>query len=502
MVPYIRLEGISKRFHNIQALHNVSLNIFSGQIHVVIGENGAGKSTLMKIIAGLYRQDSGRIFVENRVVSFQSPLDAIADHISMIHQELLLVPYITVAENIFLGREPRNSLGLLDKRALYKNARELLEQINIAIDSSASMHTLSAAQKQLTEIAKAVSFNSRLLIMDEPTSSLSDHEIEILYKLIFSLKERGAAVVFISHKLDEIFRVADIITVLRDGEHICTEDAGKLNREQLISLMIGRELKNVFFKKEKPEMGKPVLEVKNLSRKGEFENVSFSLRKNEILGIAGLVGAGRTELAETIFGLRKVDYGEVFINGKPAIFRGPWDAQDRGIALIPEDRKLMGLDLKDTTGFNISLCRLGYFSHFDIVNKKKELESVVAIMSQLGVKAPSYKTPVVSLSGGNQQKVVLSKWLLTEPDILIMDEPTRGIDVGAKAEIYKLIGSLAKSGKSIIIISSELPELIGLADRIVVLWEGKCTGELRDKEINQGAIMKLATNSAAIGVSS
>jgi ABC-type sugar transport system ATPase subunit len=500
MVSYARLENISKRFHNIRALDNVSLDIFSGQIHVVIGENGAGKSTLMKIIAGHYRQESGRIFIENREVSFQSPLDAIAHHISMIHQELLLVPYITVAENIFLGREPRNSLGLLDKATLYKNTKELLERINIEIDPRASMHTLSAAQKQLTEIAKAVSFNSRLLIMDEPTSSLSDHEIEILYKLIFSLKDRGTAVVFISHKLDEIFRVADVITVLRDGEHICTADTGKLNREQLISLMIGRELKNVFFK-EKTEMGKPVLEVKNLSRKGEFENVNFSLRKNEILGIAGLMGAGRTELAETLFGLRRVDCGEVYINGKPAVFRGPWDAQNRGIALIPEDRKLMGLNLKDTTGFNISLCRLGYFSRCDVVNKKKELESVAAMMRQMGVKAPSYRTPVVSLSGGNQQKVVLSKWLLTEPDILIMDEPTRGIDVGAKAEIYKLIVSLAKSGKSIIMISSELPELIGLADRIMVLWEGKCTGELRGEEITQEAIMKLATNSMMTGVS-
>lgn len=500
MDPYVRLEGISKWFHNIQALNNVSLSIIPGEIHVVMGENGAGKSTLMKIIAGLYRQDSGHIFIENREVFFQSPLDAIADRISMIHQELLLVPYITVAENIFLGREPRNSLGFLDKQKLYKNARELLERINIEIDPGAPMHTLSTAQKQLAEIAKAVSFNSKLLIMDEPTSSLSDHEIEILYKLVFSLKKQGSAVVFISHKLDEIFRIADTITVLRDGEHICTEDAGKLDRSQLISLMIGRELKNMFIK-EKTDIGKPVLEIKNLSRKGEFEKVSFSLRKNEILGIAGLMGAGRTELAETIFGLRKADSGEMILNGEPVIFRGPWDAQSRGIALIPEDRKTMGLNLKDTIGFNISLCRLGYFSHYNMVNKKKEKEAVNATIKQMGIKAQSYKTPVVSLSGGNQQKVVISKWLLTEPDILIMDEPTRGIDIGAKAEIYKLIVSLVKSGKSIIMISSELPELIGLANRVVVLWEGKYAGELEGAEISQEAIMKLATNSVTAQVS-
>jgi ABC-type sugar transport system ATPase subunit len=500
MIPYIRLQNISKRFHNIQALNNVSLDIVPGEIHVLIGENGAGKSTLMKIIAGFYHQDTGRIFVEDREVVFQSPLDAIADHISMIHQELLLVPYLSVAENIFLGREPRNSLGLLDKKALYGNTRELLERIDIEIDPNAPMVTLSAAQKQLAEIARAVSFNSKLLIMDEPTSSLSDHEIEILYKLIFALKEQGTAVVFISHKLDEIFRVADTITVLRDGEHICTEAAGKLNREQLISLMIGRELKDVFFK-EKTEIGEPVLEIKNLSRKGEFEGISFTLRKNEILGIAGLMGAGRTELAETLFGLRRADSGEVIIGGKPVILHGPWDAQAQGIALIPEDRKVMGLDLKDTTGFNISLCHLGNFSRYNVVNKTKELESVNSMIKQMGVKVPSHKTPVVSLSGGNQQKVVLSKWLLTEPDILVMDEPTRGIDVGAKAEIYKLIVNLAKSGKSIIMISSELPELIGLADRILVLWEGKCTGELRGGEISQAAIMKLATNSIPAGIS-
>ncbi|MDR1390357.1 MAG: sugar ABC transporter ATP-binding protein [Treponema sp.] len=494
MVPYVRLQGITKRFHNTVALDTVSLGIVRGKIHVVIGENGAGKSTLMKIMAGLYRPDSGQMFIEDKETIFQNPLDAIAHHISMIHQELLLVPYITVGENIFLGREPRNSFGLLDKKRLYKDTGELLERINIDIDPVASMHTLSAAQKQLAEIAKAVSFNSKLLIMDEPTSSLSDHEIEILYRLIFSLKKQGTAVVFISHKLNEIFKVADTITVLRDGKHICTEDTGRLDRKQLVSLMIGRELKNVFCK-EPAEIGSPVLEVKNLSRKGEFEKISFTLRQSEILGVAGLMGAGRTELAETLFGLRRADTGEIMIKGKSTVFRGPWDAQNRRIALIPEDRKVMGLDLKNTTGFNISLCHLSHFSRYGVINKKKEMELVNAMIRQMSVKAPSGKTPVVSLSGGNQQKVVLSKWLLTAPDILIMDEPTRGIDVGAKAEIYKLIVNLAKSGKSIILISSELPELIGLSDRIMVLWEGKCTGCLVGNGISQEAIMKLATNS-------
>jgi ABC-type sugar transport system ATPase subunit len=493
MEPRIRLRNISRRFHNIQALNKVSLDIYPGEIHVIIGENGAGKSTLMKIIAGLYRQDSGQIFLEGREVSFSSPLDAIADHISMIHQELLLVPWLTAAENIYLGREPRAKTGALDKKALYRQAKALLEEISIDVDPAAPIAALRQAQKQLVEIAKAVSFDSKVLIMDEPTSSLSGNEIEILYKIIFSLKKRGTAIVFISHKLDEIFRVADTITVLRDGERICTAPASKLDRDQLISLMIGRELKNIYFK-EDTEIGPPVLEVRNLSRGGEFDKISFTLHKNEILGVAGLLGAGRTELAETIFGLRSADTGEIFVNGKRLLIRGPWDAQKNGIALIPEDRKLMGLNLKDSTGFNISLCHLGFLSPYYVVNKKQELQLVTAMIKRMNVKVPSPGTPAVSLSGGNQQKVVLSKWLMTGPDILIMDEPTRGIDVGAKAEIYKLMVGLAKSGKSIIMISSELPEITGLADRVIVLCEGRLAGELSRNEISQEAIMKLATS--------
>ncbi|MDR2079773.1 MAG: sugar ABC transporter ATP-binding protein [Treponema sp.] len=492
MGSYVQIRGISKRFHSVVALNKVSLDINSGETHVVIGENGAGKSTLMKILAGLYRPDEGQILIDGREAVFSSPLDAIADHISMIHQELLLVPYLTVAENIFLGREPRNRAGLLEKKRLYEDAKELLKTINITIDPYAPMHTLSVAQKQLAEIAKAVSFNSKLLIMDEPTSALSDKEIAILYELIFRLKSEGRAVVFISHKLDEVLKVADTITVLRDGEHITTEAAGRLNKDQIISLMIGRELKNVFVKTE-TQIGEPILEIRGLTRRGEFEDINFTLRKNEILGIAGLLGAGRTELVETIFGLRKADRGEVFIKGKLVPIRDPWDAQKHGIALIPEDRKLMGLNLKDTTGFNISLCHLGSLSRYHVLIKKRETELVNGMIKQMSVKVPSYRTPVVSLSGGNQQKVVIAKWLMTGPDILVMDEPTRGIDVGAKAEIYKLIVSLAREGKSIIMVSSELPEIIGLSDRIIVLCEGRLTGELTREAISQQAIMKLAT---------
>ncbi len=494
MESYLRLQNISKSFHGVKALDNVSVDFNKSEIHVVIGENGAGKSTLMKIAAGLYKRDSGRVILDGKDVDFNNPLDAIANGVSMIHQELLPIPYLTVAENIFLGREPLNPLGLLDKKQLYSKTEKLLKEINIEIDPYKEMRMLSVAQKQLVEIAKAVSFNSKILIMDEPTSAISDKEVEKLYDLIFKLKSEGVALIFISHKLDEIFKVADKITVLRDGQYIGTKNASDLTRDSLISMMIGRELTNIF-EKEKIDIGEKILEVKNLTRGGEFENVSFSLHKNEILGISGLMGAGRTEVVEAIFGLRKLDSGEVFIKGNQVSIKCATDAQNNGIALIPEDRKQRGLNLKDSTGFNISLCDLKRLCNYDVIDKKRENKEVLEKIKELNVKVKSPKSEVVSLSGGNQQKVVLAKWLMTTPEILIMDEPTRGIDIGAKTEIYKLIVNLAKAGKSIIMVSSELPEIIGLSDRVIVLCEGQVTGELSGEDINQKEIMKYATNS-------
>lgn len=496
MGAYLQLKNIVKTFPGVKALKDVSVDIDSGEIHVVIGENGAGKSTLMKIVAGLYRQDSGQVLLEGRELILNSPRDAIAHRISMIHQELMPVPYLTVAQNIFLGREPLNALRLLDHKKLVSDARALFTDIGIDIDPTAEMRTLSVAQIQLVEIAKAVSFHSRVLIMDEPTSAISDKEIERLYDLVFRLKADGVAIVFISHKLDEIFRVADKITVLRDGEFIGTRLASELDKDALISMMIGRDLDQIY-DKQSVALGETVLEVRNLTKKGLFENVSFSLRRSEILSIAGLMGAGRTELVETIFGMRTADSGQIFLRGKEVSIRCPSDAQREGLALIPEDRKALGLNLKDTTGFNVSLCNLKEFIRCGVLQKKKEATRVDEMIAEMNVKVTSRKTPVVSLSGGNQQKVVIAKWLMDDPDILIMDEPTRGIDIGAKTEIYKLITKLAQAGKSVIMVSSELPEVIGMSDRVLVLCAGKLTGELTGGQINQQDIMRCATNQAA-----
>lgn len=491
-MSYLEIKNIRKSFHGVEALKDISFSIELGEIHVVIGENGAGKSTLMKIIAGLYKQDSGDIILQGTPVTMQSPLDAISKGISMIHQELTPIPYLTVAENVFLGREPVKKSGILDKKEIIRKTQELFDEMKININPRAEMRTLSMAQVQLVEIAKAVSFNSDLLIMDEPTSAISDREIENLYDLVFRLKAQNKAIVFISHKLDEIFRVADRITVLRDGEYIGTKRREELDKDKLIAMMIGRKLTDVYEKRDTP-IGDTVLEVRHLSKKGKFKDISFQLRKGEVLGIAGLMGAGRTEVAEAVFGFDPADEGEILINGKPVTIRSTGDAIKNKIALVPEDRKILGLNLKDTTGFNISLSVLKDFVENGVIRKDKENKSVDQAIRDFNVKVKDRKTPVVSLSGGNQQKVVIAKWMLSEPDIIILDEPTRGIDIGAKTEIYKLINNLAKSGKAVLVISSELPEIIGLSDRVLVLSEGRLRGELTGSDIDQMNIMKFAT---------
>ncbi|MDO4320951.1 MAG: sugar ABC transporter ATP-binding protein [Lachnospiraceae bacterium] len=497
-MSYLQIKNINKSFHGVAALKNISFDIELGEIHVIIGENGAGKSTLMKIIDGLYTQDSGELILKGEPLQMNSPVEAISHGIAMIHQELMPVPYMTVAENVFLGREPRTKWGTLDRKAIFRETAELFEDMKLNIDPRAEMRTLSVAQIQLVEIAKAVSFNSDLLIMDEPTSAISDREIDNLFELIFRLRARNKAIVFISHKLDEIFRVADRITVLRDGEYIATRRREELTRDGLIEMMIGRELKDVYEKRDiKP--GEVLLEVQNLTKKGKYQDISFEVRKGEVLGIAGLMGAGRTEVAEAIFGLEPCDSGKILINGKEVTIRDTSDAIDHGIALVPEDRKELGLNLRDTTGFNISLSDLKEFVEMGMLNKKAENARVDEAIKTFNVKVTGRKTPVVSLSGGNQQKVVIAKWMMVEPEILILDEPTRGIDIGAKAEIYKLINRFAKEGKAVIMISSELLEIIGMSDRVVVLSEGHMTGVLCGEEINQMEIMKHATIQTKIG---
>ena len=492
MDSFLRMIDISKSFHGVRALQNVSVDFRKGEIHVVIGENGAGKSTLMKIAAGLYKPDCGKMLIHGREVVIDSALAAIGHRISMIHQELMPIPQLTVAENIFLGRERLNRIGMLDKRGLNRSAKELIDTIGLDIDPRAIMGKLSVAQVQLTEIVKAVSRDSEMLIMDEPTSAIIDAEVEKLYELVFKLRRQGTAIVFISHKLDEVFRVADRITVLRDGRHIATKGAAEFDKRSLISMMIGRDLTNIY-QKSKTTVGKPLLEVRGLTKRGLFEDVSFELRENEILGIAGLMGAGRTELVETVFGLRRADSGGVFLRGKRIQIRDPGDAKKHGLALVPEDRKLLGLNLKASTGENVSICSIERFAPRGVLRKKAENREVDGMIAAMSVRVPSRKTPVISLSGGNQQKVVIAKWLMTGPDILILDEPTRGIDIGAKAEIYTFISRMVAQGKSVIMVSSELQEIIDMCDRVIVLCEGRLTDELEGDRLDQESIMKCAT---------
>lgn len=491
-MSYLKIQNIRKSFYGVHALRDVSFEIELGEVHVIVGENGAGKSTLMKIIAGHYQPDAGKLILKGSPVRMSNPIEAISKGIAMIFQELMPIPYLSVAENIFLGREPRTRFGTLDKKEILKKTKTLLDDMKINIDPKAEMRTLSVAQIQLVEIAKAVSFNSEMLIMDEPTSALSDREIDNLCDLIFRLKEQNKAIVFISHKLDEIFRVADRITVLRDGEYIATKNKTDINREQLISMMIGRELKDVYEKRD-VKSGEVIFEVENLSKKNKFEDISFRVRKGEVFGIAGLMGAGRTEVAEALFGLQPADSGCIKVHGQAVPIRNPYDAMEKGIALVPEDRKELGLNSKASTGFNISISILKQFIKLGIINKLKENAKIDEAINTFDIKVTDRKTPIVNLSGGNQQKVVIAKWLMTEPEILILDEPTRGIDVGAKTEIYKLINRFAKEGRAVIMISSELPEIIGISDRVLVLSEGRMRGILVGDQINQMEIMKRAT---------
>lgn len=495
MEEILRLEGICKNFPGVKALQNVSLSIKKGEVHALMGENGAGKSTLMKIVAGLYKPEAGEILIKNQKVQIHSAGDAIKLGISMIHQELMMIPDMTVAENIFLGREPTiKRTGVFNRREINRMAREVLEKINADINPRILMKNLSVAEAQLVEIAKAVSFNSDILIMDEPTSAISDREVEKLFKLIKELKKSGVAIIYISHKMDEIFKIADRITVLRDGQFVDSKRASELDKDMLVSMMVGRKLSSIYPKLE-ASFGDIALEVKNLTKKGLFENISFNVRKGEILGISGLMGAGRTELVETIFGLRKSDSGEIFIDGKRIEIKNSNQAIKSGIALVPEDRKGAGLNLIASINDNIALPNLNQLCNFGVIKKGMERRCTDDQINALRIKTTSRNQAVDSLSGGNQQKVVMGKWLLCNPDVLILDEPTRGVDVGAKAEIHSIISKLAVEGKAVIMISSEMPEIIGMSDRVIVLSEGRLTGEFTREEITQEKIMMCSAGS-------
>ena len=461
-----------------------------------MGENGAGKSTLMKILSGIYTADSGEIILNDEHIVIKSPKDAFHAGISMIHQELNPIPHMTVAENIFMGREPTLfSFGLVNKKAMVANAKNLFDQLEIDIDPGLKMSVLNVAESQMVEIARAISYNSTIIIMDEPTSAIADTEVQNLFEMIRKLKEKNVAIIYISHKMNEIFSIGDRVTVLRDGHFVGTHNIAAINEQQLITMMVGREVSNIF-PKNNTNIGDIIFSVENLSSKGLFEDVSFHVRRGEIFGIAGLMGAGRTEVVETIFGIRKKTGGGVRLNGTVLDIRSPKDAIRKGIAIVSEDRKIMGLNLKFSVKENITIVTLRKYCTAGIIRKRNEARAVDEKIDQLRIKTPSRNQKTIYLSGGNQQKLVVAKWLLSVPEVLIMDEPTRGIDVGAKAEIHSLISELANQGMAIIMISSELPEIMGMSDRVMVMHEGRVTGFVDRENLDQEAIMHLATGHA------
>ena len=488
----LEMTGITKNFPGVRALNNVDMKVKPGTIHALVGENGAGKSTLMKILIGMYEADSGKIKFNGKEVNFRKVNDALNAGISMIYQELSPVPYMTVAENIFLGKELfyKNSF-LVNDRKMEKKTTELLEQLEINIDPKTKMRDLSTAYTQMVEIAKAISYDSKLVIMDEPTSAITEKEIEDLFKIIKWLKGKGVSIIYISHKLDEIFRIADEITVLRDGELVTTVDAKETNNEKLIEMMVGRELKQLF-PKVNGKIGEVVLEIRNFCS-SKFHDVNISVRKGEILGIAGLMGAGRTEVMESLYGLTPRDSGEIYINKQKVNIKSPQDAVKYKIGFLTEDRKLSGLFLPLAVDDNTVIANINSYIKAGLISHKSVEDDCNQMIELLSIKTPGLRQIVNNLSGGNQQKVLIARWLLINADILILDEPTRGIDVGAKSEIHRLMSKLANEGKAIIMISSELPEILGMSDRIVVMHEGRKTGELTREEATQEKIMKLAT---------
>ena len=490
--PLLQVKGVHKQFPGVYALNNVSLELLSGEVHALLGENGAGKSTLINVLGGVHRADSGEIFIDGEKVEIDGVSDSQAKGIGVIHQELVLVPYMTIAENIYLGREPRNSLGTVDKKAMNLAARQLIRSVGLEMPVTTEVRRLSVAQQQMVEIAKALSLNARILVMDEPTSSLTTKEVDILFDVIRRLKADGVGIIYISHRMAELFEITDRITVMRDGQYIDTKVTKDTNIDELVFLMVGRDLKN-YYTRNRAAADETVLEAKNIRRGKVLKDVSFTLRKGEILGFSGLVGAGRSELMQSILGLDPMDSGQVLIGGQDVGRLTYRRAQELGMVMVPENRKLQGLILKNTISFNITLAVLKQFIKNGLVNRRSEKDIIKNGIDSLRIKTPSERQKVGNLSGGNQQKVVIGKWLATNPKILILDEPTRGVDVGAKADIYAIMDSLAQQGISIIMISSELNEIINMCDRVLVMSNGAITGELGHEEFSQEKIMHYAT---------
>ncbi|HRX59136.1 MAG TPA: sugar ABC transporter ATP-binding protein [Eubacteriales bacterium] len=487
------IQHITKTFPGVRALNDVSFQVKRGSVHALVGENGAGKSTLINVLTGVYHPDGGRYFFKGKEAHVTMPLEAQMLGISVVHQELKLSETLSVAENIFLGRPFLNKARLVDWRKLRAEASELLDSLNIRLNVDTEVAHLSVAQKQIVEICKALSFNAEMIIMDEPSATLTDKELDSLFHIIDILKERGVTIVYISHRMEEIFRIADTVTVLRDGGHVGTMPVADVNREKLISMMVGRTLGEEY-PKLKAEIGEIALEVRNLSAKKLLHDISFNVRHGEIVGISGLVGAGRTETARAVFGADKRATGEIFIDGEPVKINSVIDAVRNKIALVPEDRKKQGLVLIHSIKHNVSLVNLKNVCKRGLLNDELERRMAEKFIEVLNIVTPSGEKEVRLLSGGNQQKVVLAKWLAVDSKIIILDEPTRGVDVGAKAEIYKLMCRLAQDGKAVVMISSDLPELIGVCDRIYVMREGTISGELEREDFSQERILSHAVS--------
>lgn len=492
------MEDISKSFPGVKALDKVSLKIKRGTVHALMGENGAGKSTLMKCLFGVYRKDSGKIYLEGREVDFSGAKEALENGVAMVHQELNQALKLSVMDNMWLGRFPKISpyFPLVSDKKSYDLTKEIFDRLKISTDPKTKMEELSVSKRQMVEIAKAVSYNSKLIVFDEPTSSLNEDEAERLFEIINELKKSGCAIIYISHKMEEILRISDEVTVMRDGKHVTTKPAGELTTDMIIKLMVGRELGDRYPKRNNTP-GDVLLEVDNISGKNSLlKNVSFRLMQGEILGVAGLDGSGRTELLETLFGIRERDGGRIIFEGNSIKNKNSREAIRNGFALLTEERRSNGIFAILPIDSNATVSSLKRYRKGPILSEKKISAATRWCVKNLRVKAPGIKTKILSLSGGNQQKVILGRWLLTEPKLLMLDEPTRGIDVGAKYEIYKLIMELADGGKGIVVVSSEMAELIGICDRIIVMSGGRVAGELLQKEVTQEKIMELAAKFA------
>ena len=495
MQPIVTIRDLSKSFAGVRALDRAQFELLPGEVHALMGENGAGKSTLMKVLAGVYRKDSGEVLLDGRPVDIESPRAAQALGIGIIHQELNLMNHLSAAQNIFIGREPRGRFGLfIDEEAMCCEAQLIFDRMNLKLDPRTPVGELTVARQQMVEIAKALSFESRVLIMDEPTAALNNEEVADLFRIIARLRSRGVAVVYISHKMDELKRIADRVTVMRDGQYVATVPMATTPMDTLIAMMVGRQLAEAEHEMPDTSANEVVLEARGICRGTMVRDASFVLRRGEILGFAGLMGAGRTELARAVFGADRIDAGEVFVNGQKVVIGSPEDAVANGIGYLSEDRKHFGLATGMDVETNIALASMKSFLSMGFFIDRAAVESAgERYVRQLGIKTPSVRQQVRLLSGGNQQKIVIAKWLLRDCQVLFFDEPTRGIDVGAKAEIYRLLNELAAQGKAIVIISSELPEVLRMSHRVLVMCEGRITGELAAREASQEKIMQLAT---------